>query len=131
MSPREFPLLLILISVLPFTEIGSSTIIFQGAKELLAAKDKPQFSRILTTISCLTTIVQINHDDEVGHIIDMVNGIQVKTRYLLLIVTTLSKSLFQNKTINYNVRVDKRETGEEYCKNLVKKIEKLLPPQHL
>ena len=45
-----------------------------------------KFSRILTTISCLITTVEINHDDEVGHMIDMVNGINVKTKYLLMIV---------------------------------------------
>ena len=95
-----------------FTEIGNSIINFHGANELLAARDRPQLSRILSTISCLIAIVEINHNDEVGHIIDMVNGMKVKTKNLLMIVSSLNKSLFQNKTVNYNVRVEQKESGE-------------------
>ena len=96
---------------MPITEIGSSTIKFQGAKELLEVKDTKQFSRMLTPISCLISIVEINHDDEIGQIMDMINRIKVKTKYLSLIVSTFNKPLFQDKTINYNVRVDKINTG--------------------
>ena len=78
---------------------------------MLQIEDNPHFSKILATITCLIAIVE-SETNNIPHLIEMFNGMRVERKYLLLIVPALDTSLFQNKTINYNVGVHQRNTGD-------------------
>ena len=95
-------------------DVGSSMIRFTDAKELLEVKDDRKMSSIFSTISCLVALVETDHDDEVISLIDMINGIKVERRYLLLIVSTLNTAILKNKTIAYNVGIHQKVNGTKY-----------------
>ena len=94
--------------------IGSSTMRFQNEKKLLNVKGSPQFSTILDTITCLTTIVETSSDGDILQLIDMANEVKVEKQYLLLIVPELNRTIFQNKTINFIIMVDHKDKGILY-----------------
>ena len=49
--------------------------------------------------------------DEVSQLIDMVHDLKVGRKHLLLIVPALDLSVMKNKTINYNVMIYNRGSG--------------------
>ena len=91
---------------------------FQNAKELLKGKDQPQFSGILKTLSCLIATVEADHDD-ISHMIEMINGMQVERKYLQLRMQSLDISLLQNITTNYDVAVYQSHKGDKCCSNFI------------
>ena len=91
-------------------EIGTSTLRFSNAEELLKVKSNPQFQVISTTVACLNIVVEAD-GDEVSQLIDVVNELKVERKYLLLIVSALDLSLMRNKTINFNVMIYNIGTG--------------------
>ena len=99
---------------------GSTTIRFQNAELLLEVKEHPQFSVMLSTVKCLIALVDTYVDDEVSQLIDMVNKLEVESKYLIfmVMVPSLNATLLQNKTINYNVAVAYRGAGTKIDKIL-------------
>ena len=91
-------------------DIGTSSLLFKNANELLKVKSNPQFSLILARVKCLDIVVEAN-GDEVSQLIDMVNDLKVGRKHLLLIVPALDLSVMKNKTINYNVMIYDRSSG--------------------
>ena len=91
-------------------DITTATLKYDNAKELLKVKNNPQFLLILTTVTCLSIIVDANND-EVSQLIDMVNGLTVERKYLLLTVPSSELSVLRNKTINYNVMIYVKGSG--------------------
>ena len=93
---------------------GPTTIRFQNAELLLEVKDHPQFSVMLSTVKCLIALVDTYVDDEVSQLIDMVNKLEVESKYLIfmVMVPSLNVTLLQNKTINYNVGIYQNHTGD-------------------
>ena len=91
-------------------DTGRSTLRYKDANELLKVKSNPQFSVILTTVTCLNVVVEANGDD-VSLLIDMVNDLKVGKKHLLMIVQALDLSVMKNKTINYNVMIYDRSSG--------------------
>ena len=91
-------------------DIRTSTLRYNNAKELLKIKNNPQFLLILNAVTCLSIIVEANHD-EVSQLIDMVNELKVEGKYLLLIVPSSELSVMRNKTINYNVVIFDKGSG--------------------
>ena len=89
---------------------------FQNEKELLKVKEQSQFATLLDTITCLTTIVETSSDDDILQLIDMANKLKLERQYLLLIVPELNRTLFQNKTINFNIIIDHTDIGVLYSK---------------
>ena len=93
-----------------FADLGTSILRFQNDAELLKVDNKPQFSVILTAITCLNIIVESN-GDEVSELIDMFNQLEVKKKYLQFIIPSLNETLLQNKTINSNVMFYHKGSG--------------------
>ena len=92
-------------------DIRTSTLRYNNAKELLKMKNNPQFVLIFTTVTCLSIIVEANNNDEVSQLIDIVNGLTVERKCLLLIVPSSELSVMRNKTINYNVVIFDKGSG--------------------
>ena len=91
----------------------SSIMRFQNAEELFKGKHQTQFSSILNTVSCLVVTVEADQD-EISHLIEMINGLKVERKYLQLKMHSIDISLLQNKTINYNVGVYQSHTGDAF-----------------
>ena len=96
--------------IFTIAEIGTSTIRFRNAEELLKVKSNPRFQVILTTATCLNIVVEAV-GDEVSQLIDVVNELKVERKSLLLIVPVLDLNLIRNKTINFNAIIYKSSSG--------------------
>ena len=93
------------------SEVGTSTLRSQNAKEVLKLRGNPLFQSLLASISCLVTIAETYDDEELLKVIEMMNDISVSKKYTLLIVSTFDSTKFLNLTINFQVMVhheDKR-----------------------
>ena len=91
----------------------------QNAKEVLKLRGDPLFSSILSSISCLVTIVETDIAEEGLRLIDMVNELSVATKYLLLNVPTFDLTAVKNQTINFQVMVNHGESGNTIMVSLI------------
>ena len=57
------------------------------------------------------TIAEMKNEAEMSQLIDIVNEIRVSEKYLIIYIDTLNTVLLQNKTINFNVMINHRDTG--------------------
>ena len=103
------------------SDIGTSTLRSQNAKELLKLGGIDLLTDILASTSCLITIVEVDNLGEAFKIIDMVNEFPVSKKHLVVIVPNLDSNGLhrhlsiresQNTTINYNVVVHQKHKGE-------------------
>ena len=89
----------------------------QNAEEVLKLRENPHFASVLASISCLITTVKTDHVEEVLKIIEMVDEVSVTNKYLILILSELDSTAFQNITINFKVTIHHSEQGtNEMCR---------------
>ena len=63
------------------------------------------FESVLSSSSCLITIVETYVIGEVFDMIDMVNSFRVGRKHLLVLTPTLKDIMLKNITINYDVTI--------------------------
>ena len=83
----------------------------QNAKELLKLGENPLFLSLFASISCLVTVAETDDNDEVLELLEMVDGLPVAKKYLLLIISTFDSTKFANITINFQVMMHHKKTG--------------------
>ena len=88
----------------------------QNAKELLKLIRNPLFSSQLTSTSCLITIVEAEDRDEIMKLLDLVNGLTVAKKHVLLITSTFVQKKIVNLTIHFQVMVHHKESGMKVMK---------------
>ena len=93
------------------SEIGTSTLRCQNAKELLKLEGNPLFQSLLASISCLVTIAETDDDRELLKLLEFMGDLSVAKKYMFLIVSTFDSTKFLNVTINFQAIVHQKETG--------------------
>ena len=84
---------------------------FKDTKELLRTnRVNPLLQLTLAKMTCLITIAEAD-DSESLELVDMMNGLKVTEKYLILVLSSLNTTTFQNMTINYNVIVNHKDEG--------------------
>ena len=64
------------------------------------------------SMSCLITMARMYSDPEVSQLIDVINGLKISKRYLIIYVERLNTSLLREKSINFNTIIHHIESGE-------------------
>ena len=57
------------------------------------------------------TIAVMKNDAEISQLINFVNEIRVSEKYLIIYIDTLNTVVLQNRTINFNVIINHKDTG--------------------
>ena len=70
------------------------------------------FSSILTSSSCVISIIETNVHDDILETIDSMNGLRADRKHLLLLIPTFHETMFRNITINYDVTIEHSDGGE-------------------
>ena len=61
--------------------------------------------KILTSVSCIVIVADVNSDSEVSILIDILTSFKVSWKSLIITVPELNNSVLDNKTINFNVEI--------------------------
>ena len=93
-------------------DIGRDTLRFSNVGHFLKVKDDNTFQSIMTSITCLVALAEVNHTEEVSQLVDFVNEQRSVTKQLVVTQqSTLNATLIQNKRLNFNLIVHQREDG--------------------
>ena len=95
---------------------------FKKVADLLLFKDDPLLSFASSSMSCLFVTVETNNFENILQLIEMVNTFRVERKYVLIVKETLNQTLFQNTTINYNLMVEHKDTGNELLSESVQSL---------
>ena len=71
-----------------------------------------RFQDILASMSCLILIAQVSTFTEVSYSIDMMTQFRVAKKHLIIEIPSLDVTSLQNKTINFNVLINHKETSK-------------------
>ena len=99
------------------SDVGRSTLRFRDVDQLLDVKDGNIFQSIMSSISCLMTLAEVDHTEEVSQLVDFVKEQRVVDKHLVVTVSTLNITSVLNKSFNFNVIVHRRDLGIEYLFN--------------
>ena len=94
------------------SDVGTSTLIFKNFEELSKVRAHHLFSSVLSSSSCVITIIETYDDDEVFDAIDMMNGFRADRKHLHILIPTFEENMFKNITINYAVNIEHNDGGE-------------------
>ena len=86
-----------------FSEDVRGTLRFISVSHLLTFDNDIRLMRILTSVSCLMTVADVNSDTEASKLIDFITKIRLAQKYLTIVNPKLNEESLQNKTINFNV----------------------------
>ena len=85
---------------------------FSNVDQLLKVQDENIFKSIMSSITCLMVIAEVNHAEEVLQLVDFVNEQKSSTKQLLVTQQSrLNTTLIQNIRLNFNLIVHQREDG--------------------
>ena len=77
--------------------MGRSSILFENINLLKASEMK------LASTSCLATVIETNNNEEASEMVDVIAGLSVKEKHLLINMPVINTELLSNKSINFNV----------------------------
>ena len=64
-------------------------------------------------MSCLITMAKMYSDLEVSQLIDVINGLNISKKYLIVFLEIyLNTTLLRKKSINFNINIHHVESGE-------------------
>ena len=89
-----------------------TTVKFQNLGKLLEVNASTKFKTIITKMSCLTTMAQMNKELEVSQLIDIVNEFRISNKSLVIFMESLNATLLRKKTITFNVIIHHNKSGE-------------------
>ena len=84
---------------------------FGSIRQLLEIKDDKTLASVLSSLSCLSVIVQSIKVDDISLLVDFISNIRVKNKYLMAITSPLNTTLLQSKMINFNVMINQIDSG--------------------
>ena len=88
----------------------------QNAKEMLKLTGNPLLSALVASTSCLITIVETEDHEEMMKLLEVMDGLSVAKKFVLLIVSTFVPKKIVNLTINFKVMVHHKESGMKVMK---------------
>ena len=94
----------------PLIDLGKTSIRFSDVQELFG-KLNQIMSAILGHTQCLVTIAEINTTEDIFQLVDLVTGIRVPKKHLLLIGTESNENLLLKSKINFDIQILDTSTG--------------------
>ena len=97
---------------MPASGFGRGSVNIQNLGKLLEVKNSDKFKNMIARMPCLIAIAQMNSELEVSQLIDVVNGLKIANKDLIIHMETLNATLLRKKAINFNVKIHHMEPGE-------------------
>ena len=88
-----------------------STLKFKSIADVLEVETDSRLVNLLASISCLIAVADVSTDIEVSKVIDTIAGFKVAKKHLTISIVNLDVTFLQNKTINFNVAIHHKGTG--------------------
>ena len=93
------------------TDLGKGSIKFESFNQLKHQADGEKLRSLLMSMSCLMTIIEMSNEMHLSEMIDIVNGLQIAKKYLIIYIEMLNVTMLANRTINFNVMINHRGKG--------------------
>ena len=84
---------------------------FGNVDVLLGVKDSNVFQSIMTSISCLTILAEVENTEEVSKLVDIIKDQRVVTKGVVVIASAQNLTSLLNKSFNFNVFIHYRDIG--------------------
>ena len=97
--------------VISLTDLGKGSIKFQNFHQLKHEADGMKLRSVLMSMSCLMTVTEMSNEMHLSEIIEIINGLQIAKKYLIIYIKTLNITMLANRTINFNVMINHRRKG--------------------
>ena len=84
---------------------------FSSVSNLLTTRNDVRLAMIVSSVSCLTTIADLNSETEASQLIDFMTKLRMVQINLTIVNPRLKLKSIQNKTLNFNVMMHHHEPG--------------------
>ena len=91
-------------------DFGKSSLWFGDITELLGVKYDDRFKGIISSLSCLMTIVRSGSSEDITKLIYFIKELRIEKKYLFIMAKAVNRNNFQNMTINFNVIIINEES---------------------
>ena len=97
-------------------DFGSGVVRFSNSEKFLGIQDDGRLLSIVSSSSCLATVAEIDSSEEVSQLIDLISGLNVKEKGLLVQMSSgLESNVLKKKRINFNVVINHSRSGAYVC----------------
>ena len=86
---------------------------FSSIKHLNYLKEDGRLSTVLSTLSCLSVNAQTTEVEDISMLVDIIDNVRVKNKYLVIQTPPLNITLLRSKRINFNVMINQIFSGKQ------------------
>ena len=87
------------------------TVKFDSFQNMKNVANGEIFRSLIRRMSCLMTITQMRNEMQTSEMIDVMNGLHVPQKYLVILVDTFNTSMVTKRTFNFNMMIYHRGEG--------------------